>query len=82
MSLYNLALAALGIFFAAYLLHTRQFSWALGVAKNSIVGIVGLLVCNFLFAGLAVGINIVTVLVVGVLGVPGFLLLYATQFLL
>ncbi|MCL2841091.1 MAG: pro-sigmaK processing inhibitor BofA family protein [Defluviitaleaceae bacterium] len=75
--------AALGFGFFAYLIYTRQFKWLLGVVRNIALGIGGILLFNFLFAGmgLAVGINAVTAMVVGLLGAPGFLLLYATQML-
>ncbi|MCL2223396.1 MAG: pro-sigmaK processing inhibitor BofA family protein [Defluviitaleaceae bacterium] len=76
-------LLALVFVFFAYLVYTRQMQWFLGVARNTACGICGLLMFNFFFSGfgLAVGINAVTVLIVGVLGAPGFLLLYATQLL-
>ncbi|MCL2216698.1 MAG: pro-sigmaK processing inhibitor BofA family protein [Defluviitaleaceae bacterium] len=76
--------AALGFGFFAYLLYTRQFKWLLGVVRNVALGIVGILLFNFLFSGmeLAVGINAITAMVVGLLGAPGFLLLYAAQMLL
>jgi inhibitor of the pro-sigma K processing machinery len=76
-------LIALAVGFLAYLLYTRQLKWLLGVAKNSALGIIGLLLFNFFFGsfGLIVGINVITVLTVGLLGAPGFLLLYATQLL-
>ena len=40
--------------------------------------------CNMLLApmGVIVGVNFLTVLIVGVLGIPGFLLLYLTQWML
>ena len=84
MDIFFWLLPALGVAFAAYLLYTRQFKWLIGVARNAGLGIVGILLLNFAFAGfgLAVGINALTVLVVGVLGAPGFLLLYATALLL
>jgi len=77
-------LLALVLGFAAYLLYTRQLKWLMGVARNSAIGTIGLLFFNFLLGGLglAVGINAITVLVVGILGVPGFVLLYATKFLI
>ena len=70
--------------FLFVLVYTRQLHWAIGVVKNSAIGAAGLLLFNFLFSGfgLVVGVNAVTVLVVGILGAPGFLLLYATQMLL
>jgi len=74
---------ALGLGFFAYLLYTRQFKWLVSVARNMTLGVIGLLLFNYLFSGmeLAVGINAVTTLVIGLLGAPGFLLLYATQML-
>lgn len=58
--------------------------WLGRVLKNSALGVVGILAANFLLsgAGLAVGVNAVTVLVVGVLGLPGFVSLYAMRLLL
>ena len=75
--------AALGFGFFAYLMYTRQFKWMLGVVRNTIIGVAGILIFNLMLAGLglAVGVNAVTALVVGVLGAPGFLLLYAAQML-
>jgi len=77
-------IAALGFGFFAYLLYTRQFKWLLGVVRNAAFGVAGILIFNFLFSGmgLAVGINALTTMVVGLLGAPGFLLLYATQMLI
>jgi pro-sigmaK processing inhibitor BofA len=73
----------LGAVFLGYLLYTRQMKWLVGVARNSALGVLGILICNVLFSGfgLAVGVNAITVLVVGILGAPGFLMLYATQML-
>ena len=75
---------AVGVGFFAYLLYTRQFMWLFGVMRNMLLGVGGILAFNFVLAGLciAVGINAVTALVVGLLGVPGFLLLYASQVLI
>lgn len=72
---------AIGVCFAAYLLYTRQFKWVLGVVRNAFIGVIGILGCNFLLAstGLAVGVNALTAFIVGILGLPGFMLLYVTQ---
>jgi inhibitor of the pro-sigma K processing machinery len=74
----------LGFGFLAYLFYTGQFKWLLGVARNAALGVVGILLLNFFFVlfGLAVGVNPITALTVGVLGAPGFVLLYASQLLL
>ena len=75
-------MAAFGIGFFVYLLYTGQFKWLFGVLRNMALGIVGILGLNVLLSGigLAVGVNVITVLVVGLLGLPGFLFLYAAQF--
>jgi uncharacterized membrane protein YeaQ/YmgE (transglycosylase-associated protein family) len=56
----------------------------LGVARNAALGVIGILLFNFVLAGfgLSVGVNAITALTVGILGAPGFVLLYATQLLL
>ena len=73
-----------GIGFFAYLLYTRQLKWLFGVVRNIAVGIFGILGLNFLLTGfgIGVGINAVTAAVVGLLGLPGVLLLYAATLLL
>ena len=75
---------ALGAGFFVYLLYTGQFKWLLGVVRNMALGIVGILGLNVLLSGigLAVGVNAITALIVGLLGLPGFLFLYAARFLL
>jgi inhibitor of the pro-sigma K processing machinery len=72
---------AAGTCFLAYLIYTRQFRWLFGLLKNAALGAIGLLAGNFALAslGLAVGINVLTVLVVGLLGLPGLMLLYVTK---
>jgi len=74
-------LFALGAMFFVYLLYTGQFKWLLGVVRNMVLGVAAMLGLNVLLAGvgLAVGINAVTALVVGLLGIPGILLLYAAR---
>ena len=75
---------ALGAGFLAYLLYTRQFGWLVRVVRNMALGVAGMLVFNLLLSrfGLSVGINAVTALVVGLLGAPGFMLLYAAQMMI
>jgi pro-sigmaK processing inhibitor BofA len=77
-------MVALGFGFLAYLFYTKQFKWLLSVARNATLGVIGILLLNFLFSsfGLAVGVNAITAITVGLLGAPGFVLLYATQLLL
>ena len=75
---------ALGAGFLAYLLYSRQFGWLLRVGRNMAFGVAGMLLFNFILTSfdLSVGINAITALVVGLLGAPGFLLLYATQMMI
>lgn len=52
---------------------------------NSIIGIIVLLLYNMLLSGITgiyIGINLVTVLVVALLGVPGFILLLILNLIL
>ena len=72
---------ALGTGFLAYLIYTRQFGWLIRVVRNMALGVGGMLIFNLMLSGfgLTVGINVITALVVGLLGAPGFLLLYGTQ---
>jgi inhibitor of the pro-sigma K processing machinery len=69
--------------FVIFLLITRQFKWLLRVGRNMALGAAGIFTANALLAsaGLAVGVNIVTAVVVGVLGLPGFMMLYLAQLL-
>lgn len=73
-----------GVCFLAYLLYTRQFKWLYGVIRNVLLGCAGILGFNYLLAstGLVVGINALTAFVVGVLGLPGFMLLYVTRLII
>jgi len=56
----------------------------LKLGVNAVAGCLGLWAANALLAGtsLAVGANAVTVLTVGILGLPGFLLLFVTKLVL
>jgi len=76
-------IAFLGVGFLGYLLYTQQLKWLLGVVRNMAVGVAGILVANLALAGMgiAVGVNAITLLVVGLLGAPGFLLLYVSRVL-
>jgi len=65
-------------------MYTGQFKWLVGVVRNMALGIIGILGINTLLSsmGVAVGVNAITILSIGLLGIPGLLLLYATQLLL
>jgi len=51
------------------------------VALNGTLGTIGILAANVFLAplGLFVGVNILTVLAVGLLGLPGFVMLYVAS---
>jgi len=54
------------------------------IACHGIIGIAALIICNIIcgFFGVAVGFNIITATVAGVLGLPGVALLYALSFII
>jgi len=75
---------ALGAGFVAYLLYARQLGWLVRVVRNMALGVAGILVFNLMLSGfgLSVGINAITALVIGLLGAPGFMMLYAAQLMI
>jgi len=75
-------IAALGLI--AILFFSKQLKFAFTFLRNAIAGAVGIVACNFILApmGIALGVNILTLFIVGVLGLPGFLLLYLSQWML
>ena len=80
-----LAVAGLGLVSVLYF--NRQLKTFLKLVRNGILGALGIWAGNFLlgFAGIGgfyVGINFLTVLVVGVLGLPGYIMLYLTQWII
>jgi len=80
-----LAVALLGL--VSILYFNRQLKILFFFLRNALLGAAGLYGGNILlgFAGLQglyVGINALTLLVVGVLGVPGMAMLYITQWML
>jgi pro-sigmaK processing inhibitor BofA len=82
--LVNGLIIAAGACFVFYLLYTRQFRWLVGVVRNALLGAIGFLALNTVLSpvGLVVGVNALTVFIVGILGLPGFVLLYVTRWIL
>ena len=71
--------------FAFYLIYTRQFKWFFGVARNMLLGVPAILGLNLALApafNVAVGVNALTAFIVGVLGLPGLVLLFAARFMI
>ena len=83
MNIFMWLVVALAVIFLAYVLYSGQLRWLVGVVRNMALGIVGILGANMLLGGigLTVGVNVITVMTVGLLGLPGFLLLYGVGML-
>ncbi|MCL2853425.1 MAG: pro-sigmaK processing inhibitor BofA family protein [Defluviitaleaceae bacterium] len=66
-----------------YLLFSNPLKMLVRVALGGAAGVVGMLAMNTFLAplGVFVGINPVTVLLVGILGLPGFAMLYIASFI-
>ena len=73
-----------GLGFISVLFFTRQLRRFFCFLRNGIIGCIGLIACNVALApmGLAVGVNFMTFFIVGILGLPGFMLLYIAQSIL
>jgi len=80
---YWLWTAVAGFGLIAILFFNRQLKIAFDLVRNAVLGIAGIFAVNMLLApaGVAIGVNLLTVFIVGVLGIPGFLLLYLTQWM-
>jgi len=76
-----IALAGLGL--VAILFFNRQMKSLFKIARSGVLGGLGILAANALLApmGVSVGLNLLTLLIVGVLGIPGFFLLFLTQWM-
>ena len=76
----------LAVLFFIYLLYTGQFKWLFGVLRNMAVGMIAILLVNMGLSALGVymlvGVNMLTVAIVGLLGIPGFILLYGARLIL
>ena len=80
---YWIWIAVVGLGLVAILFFNRQIKFAFNLVRNAALGGVGIWLVNMLLApmGLAVGVNVLTLFIVGVLGVPGFMLLYLSQWM-
>lgn len=65
----------IGIFILLFIL--KIFKWPLKILLNGIFGVILLYIVNLIGAsfGLHIGINIVTALIAGILGIPGVIAL-------
>lgn len=67
------------------LLFSKQFKLLLKFVVRGLVGLCAVFLTNMTIGGVigcAVGINVINASVIGILGVPGFLLLYVVSLLL
>lgn len=79
-----IAIALIGLFLSGFIIMLSMKN-IIKIIINSIIGILGLFIYNAILSGLTgiyIGINIVTVLVVAILGVPGFILLLLLNLIL
>ena len=62
----------------------KPLRWVFRIACHSLVGAGGLYLCNLAlgWSGLFVGVNVITAVIAGVLGIPGIALLYSLNFIL
>ncbi len=69
---------------ALFIFFSRHLKFIARALVSSALGAIGMVVCNSVFAGFGayVGVNLLTLLIVAVLGLPGFVLLYVTSFIL
>ena len=81
---YWLWMTVAGLGLVAILFFNRQIKFVINIVRNAVLGILGIMACNMLLApvGVMVGVNFLTVFIVGVLGAPGFVLLYLTQWMM
>ena len=65
----------LAILLFLFVLFFKQLKGIFSLILSSVLGGAGLYIFNFLCSGFTIGINIASASVVGVLGIPGLLLL-------
>ncbi|WP_130805510.1 pro-sigmaK processing inhibitor BofA family protein [Senegalia massiliensis] len=80
----SIPIIIIALFFLGFIimLNSRRI---MKLVLNSIVGIISLLLYNMLLSGITgvyIGINLVTVFVVTILGIPGFILLIILNLIL
>lgn len=82
----TLVLAASGILLLALLFRILKtpLRWVFKLLLNAAIGFVALIILNFFGAwvGLSLGVNWLNAIVVGVLGIPGVILLLLLKYLL
>lgn len=84
---YETMIAYLFIFILAVLfiiILAAPIKWLFKTVVNSVIGMLGIIVFNFIgqYIGFTVGLNPGSVLTVGILGIPGFILITFLKFYL
>ncbi|NLL70456.1 MAG: hypothetical protein GX238_04915 [Epulopiscium sp.] len=71
-------------FILVLIIFAKPVKLLLKVVRNGLLGMAGIWILNFLFSSfqLQVGINWITGLVIGILGIPGVVLLYLLKIIL
>lgn len=83
---YGIIFAALFLLFIIYIVVKVMIvpiQWIVKILVNSVLALVGLVILNIIgsFAGFHLPVNFITVIGVGVLGIPGLILLIVMHFL-
>lgn len=74
----------IGLLAVVFKIFATPLRWVLKLLLNAVFGFIALFVVNFLggFIGLSIGMNWINAIIVGVLGVPGIVLLLLVKYLL
>jgi inhibitor of the pro-sigma K processing machinery len=69
------------VIIAAMIMISHPIKFFSRMLIRGIIGVAGIFIANIFlaFTGIAVGVNLMTVLIVGLLGIPGFVALYVAQ---
>ena len=72
------------IIIAAMIMVSQPLKFFSRMLIRGAAGIAGIFITNILlaFTGVAVGVNLMTVLIISLLGIPGFIALYVAQAIL
>ena len=81
---YSIAAYMFGLFviYICIWMFIKPLKWLFKIALNSLFGAALLTVINWIggFAGISIGVNLITAAIVGILGVPGIILLFIIKF--
>ncbi len=80
----NFSVILIGVCFVLILLISfkKQVKYILQFSIRSAIGVLGFSIINMVTGSYIVGINLISILTVGFLGIPGFISLYILQFMI